>query len=379
MAHSHLTGSHPKKPCDISNMMSPPELPRVDSFSHNNMSKNTGPERYEVPRISRPLPPLSPPISPALKLDDQPPNLGLGAAMSLRDPILYPLQDLAYSPPQQPLFPRDDTSHAQRIVDDHMLARPAELFKEAAPPERTDYELVLFFRSAVMQKFKESPRSWLQRERALLLADREAAKEKNKHYRFQHILPAKPQPIRREAQRMRTSKDPKIVKSPQRPPRPIRSGPVPALSNNIDHFSRRVPSETPDPTPRRAAAPNRVDTDYNALPDYCPPISSLPNKANCLKVDWKGNPTDLSNDPDRHLLHPDELSLASNLRLNCATYLTSKRRIFIRRLECLRMGKEFRRTDAQQACKIDVNKASKLWAAFEKVGWLSKAWMADYF
>ena len=30
----------------------------------------------------------------------------------------------------------------------------------------------------------------------------------------------------------------------------------------------------------------------------------------------------------------------------------------------------FRRTDAQKACRIDVNKASRLYAAFEKVKWL---------
>ena len=30
---------------------------------------------------------------------------------------------------------------------------------------------------------------------------------------------------------------------------------------------------------------------------------------------------------------------------------------------------EFRKTDSQKACKIDVNKASKLWSAYEKIGW----------
>lgn len=107
-----------------------------------------------------------------------------------------------------------------------------------------------------------------------------------------------------------------------------------------------------------------------ALPDYCPPLTTLPERTNNLKVDWKGNALDLSRDPYLHLLHRDEIGLAASLRLDCATYLTSKRRIFIRRLECARIGKEFRKTDAQQACKIDVNKASKLWTAYEKVGWL---------
>jgi hypothetical protein len=129
-------------------------------------------------------------------------------------------------------------------------------------------------------------------------------------------------------------------------------------------------------TPDRKVA--REDKDFNALPDYCPPKDSLPNKMNSLKVDWRGAPIDLRNDPNVLDLHPDEVALAGNLRLDCATYLTSKRRIFIKRVECIRIGKEFRKTDAQQACKIDVNKASKLWTAFEKVGWLNPKWVRQY-
>jgi hypothetical protein len=125
-------------------------------------------------------------------------------------------------------------------------------------------------------------------------------------------------------------------------------------------------------------APTRTDKDFSHLPDYCPPLSSLPDKANSLKVDWKANSIDLSGDPNVRFLHPDEVVLAANLRLDCATYLTSKRRLFIRRLMCAQKGKEFRKTDAQQACRIDVNKASKLWTAFEKVGWLDLGWMEKY-
>ena len=90
-------------------------------------------------------------------------------------------------------------------------------------------------------------------------------------------------------------------------------------------------------------------------------------------MEWKGQPRDLSHDPHRHLLHETELQLATNLRLSCAQYLTAKRRIFVSRVHCERIHKEFRKTDAQQACKIDVNKASKLWTAFEKVGWLDRS------
>ncbi|QLQ81699.1 hypothetical protein HG537_0F04600 [Torulaspora globosa] len=108
---------------------------------------------------------------------------------------------------------------------------------------------------------------------------------------------------------------------------------------------------------------------WQSLPDYCPPVDTLPNDR-CLKVEWKGSPMDLSGDPLRHLLHPAELALAQILRLPCDLYLDSKRRLFLEKTHRLRQGLPFRRTDAQKACKIDVNKASRLYAAFEKVGWL---------
>ncbi len=135
---------------------------------------------------------------------------------------------------------------------------------------------------------------------------------------------------------------------------------------------------------RNTGTSTREDKDFASFPDTCPPLSSLPSRPNSLKVEWKGAPLDLSAEPHKHLLHPDEVLLASNLRLDCATYLTSKRRIFLARQECFRGTwgaakgkKEFRKTDAQQACKIDVNKASKLWMAFERVGWFEESWCVE--
>jgi hypothetical protein len=79
------------------------------------------------------------------------------------------------------------------------------------------------------------------------------------------------------------------------------------------------------------------------------------------------------------MLHEAEVNLASSLRLNCATYLTTKRRIFEGLLIKLKRGEQFRKTDSQQCTRIDVNKASKLWTAFEKVGWFDpkhfQAWL----
>lgn len=41
-------------------------------------------------------------------------------------------------------------------------------------------------------------------------------------------------------------------------------------------------------------------------------------------------------------------------------------------------GVAVQRTDAQKACRIDVNKASRLFAAFEKVGWLQDKHFEKY-
>lgn len=110
-----------------------------------------------------------------------------------------------------------------------------------------------------------------------------------------------------------------------------------------------------------------------SIPDYSPDAFATLPKGNtrCLKIEWKGQPMDLKGDPNLDKLHPAEVLLASTLRLPCNVYLDSKRRLFYEKVNRLRNGMPFRRTDAQKACRIDVNKASRLFAAFEKVGWLN--------
>ncbi|TRX96331.1 hypothetical protein FHL15_002603 [Xylaria flabelliformis] len=387
-----------KKTLDISNLMSPPEPPKFESFTHSTGSNNAN-AANSTPmsidtivsdarrRLGSVVPPLSPPISPATKLDDH--VIG-GVATSPKDPILYPVHDVTNSPPQQPLFvpeevPEEPTD-ARRIVDDHVSARPAQLFRDASPPKQEEYELILSFQSQVMKKVQENRRAWLTRERNQLISDRQA-QARHRQFKLPRILPAvKPQPPRREVQRVKPTRAPKVTKPAAKPtptkPRPIRAGPGPSTAvAGLTKPIARAPSSTPDPTPRRGTTANRADDDFNQIPDLSPPLDSLDDKEGIigsLKVEWKTGTMDLSKDPNRHLLHPEEIILASSLRLTCAVYLTSKRRIFVQRLQCLQKGKEFRKTDAQQACKIDVNKASKLWTAFDKLGWLDRAWVSKY-
>lgn len=363
------------KKFDITSLMSPPD-PVLDSFSHHHhqseMSKSASAGIAQSSSAKHPMP-MSPPISPYSKPISTTEAPATPPSQAVKDPLLYPAEDnILSSPAQPPLFAPTELEDHRRIVDDHVLARSRASFAGVLPPKREDYELALTFRSQVMKHFTANRKAWLRKERALLEADRRAGAQ-----RYHTILPAAKPVVASKAPR---SQRVDRVSKPQSAPRPIRTHPV-ATTTTPGPMRPAAPrprvSATPEPS-RRIVAPNREDKDFKALPNYCPPLNSLPSRPNSLKVDWKGQPIDLSGDPHAMLLHPDELTLAGNLRLDCATYLTSKRRIFERRLQCLRNGKEFRKTDAQQACKIDVNKASKLWTAFDKVGWLDAEWVRQY-
>ncbi|ODV95319.1 hypothetical protein PACTADRAFT_50056 [Pachysolen tannophilus NRRL Y-2460] len=148
-----------------------------------------------------------------------------------------------------------------------------------------------------------------------------------------------------------------------------RSSPLPS---SVTHHNRpSTPKKPRKPKTETYSTPSSpVIVDYESIPDYSPDISTLPNNSKCLKTEWKGQPMNLSYDPLISKLHPAEVTLASILRLPCSIYLDSKRRLFAEKVSRLRKHLPFRRTDAQKACKIDVNKASRLFASFEKVGWL---------
>ncbi|KAF4508928.1 hypothetical protein G6O67_005248 [Ophiocordyceps sinensis] len=363
------------KKLDINSLMSPPDAahdsfsshaPAIKSGSANHVGCHLGSSTKQPPLMSPPISPHSKPVATAIASSGMTPS-----SQQIKDPVLYPTDDNPpSSPPQAPLFAPTELEH-RRIVDQHVRARSQSIFADLAPPRREDYELALTFRSQVMKHYTVDRKAWLRKERALLEADRRAGAQ-----RYHAIMPAKPitaKPITAKPTTAKPARSQRADRVTKKNQSARNHGAAPARTARP---AGRV-SATPDPS-RRSTAPNREDKGFDELRDYCPPLESLPDRANCLKVDWKGQPISLSGDAYAFMLHPDELLLAGNLRLDCATYLTSKRRIFDRRLQCLRTGKEFRKTDAQQACKIDVNKASKLWTAFEKVGWLDARWVRKY-
>lgn len=374
-ASASMGGDGKKTAIDITSLMSPPDPVPLDNFNHHVFpAPATTTTQSPDDKDAKPKMPMSPPVSPqTMATPDVPEHDG----STVKDPILYPRNDTSPSPSHHSLFPVNEPTRYRRLVSEHIANRDISLFRQSSPPMPEDYELVIQVKSQVMRLFTQDRKAWMQKEREQLVNDRTLNSDRWNNKRYPAIAPAKTPkiPVRVQGpKRTPVAKPDRVVKPAQaRPatgPRVNRVNQTPVKNTHS--------STTPEPG-RRVVAPNREDRDFNALEDLCPPISSLPGKPNSLKVDWKGAPVDLTNDPHANLLHADELSLAANLRLDCATYLTSKRRIFIRRRDCAKMGKEFRKTDAQQACKIDVNKASKLWTAFERVGWLDIRWMDGHY
>jgi hypothetical protein len=304
----------------------------------------------------------SPPISP-YDTQSQKENMDCSSDSGVRDPPLFVPSDISIAV-DEPLFPQESVDPvAQTLINEHMKSPVFANLR--SKPAREDYELAVSFVSTVFQSYNKNPRAWWRQEREF---DQRYGKPTGiqKRPALKKLAPAPSSGPRRQKVAL-----PRLPRAPRAAP--TKRTPQARVFDSFD-FSPLSAS----PKPARATT-NRDDTDYNSLPDYAPPLDTLPKGNNkVLKADWKGQVLDLSNDPDRHLLHEAELNLASTLRLTCATYLCSKRRIFQARIDTLRIGKEFRKTDAQQACKIDVNKASKLWQAYEKVGWFRPEYFRQF-
>lgn len=177
-----------------------------------------------------------------------------------------------------------------------------------------------------------------------------------------------------------------IVKTRPSPPKPrvskpakVALPPTPRKASRTVIAHRDSKSQSVEPQARKRAPPSKhaplkaEDKDWAKLEDFSPPTSTLDKPgAKPLKVTWKGSPNDLRADPEVQHMHPQEVETAAELKLFGAQYLANKRRIFIAKVECLRQGKNFTKTAAQQACNIDVNKTSKLWEAYEKSGWFDR-------
>lgn len=362
--------------------ITPPEQPPYESFSqgHEHMHELSKMGLSALPRPSLPKPHNggpSPPISPLTKATV---NDNRAAAVNdIKDPILYP--DIP-STPARPLFERQLSPQAQSAVSEHMTARQTTpLPAGVQPPKREEYELVISFREVLWHKFFNSTpkqkQQWLVRQRDQLREDDRARKGRG------YALPATTAmrrplmaktPVSRSTISVRLEGSSKLVSGHRAAPnKVVKSGVPRPIRTNVSKAPRPRAGDTPTPEKKKVT---QADQDFNAIPDICPPLDSLRTARKSLEAPKAENAREFTEEerPLLHLLHPAEQEVAKNLRLDPATYLTSKRRIFLARLQYFHERKAFRKTHAQQACHIDVNKASKLHTAFENVGWFDDHW-----
>lgn len=340
----------------------PPGDPKLEWFSSTTspLRQTAASAKTPPPTFSSVFSPPSPPISPESKPSDD--KLGIEAVISLRDPELF--SDREASVPiskTAPLF----SAGSDVSTDEHVPTLLPSTEAEHTPVDRMQTAYIV---QRVVDAYNANARAYIRRELDLLCS-------------YPSLVVSRPvaptsvakRALSHETYITKRSRTPRRSFGANEKPRPRVSRPP---RSDAPTSYREVTEEIHHRRP--PAVVHRDDTDYESLPDYSPPASTLPHGGKSLKAEWRGHPLDLSSDADRHLMHDAEIALAATLRLSCAQYLCSKRRIFQSRLECLRNGKEFRKTTAQQACKIDVNKASKLWTAFDKVGWFEPKHMMAF-
>ncbi|KAJ5643086.1 uncharacterized protein N7484_005593 [Penicillium longicatenatum] len=353
----------------VSSLMSPPETKPLENFQHSPFIRDSSSLDIKLPPISAdrkrtqsemdlPSPPVTPYTGTKKRHSHTAEQMEREVGSS-RDPVLFPRHE-SIAGEEQPLFgPIHSTPEA--VVEQHITSHMARFDNKRNKPTRDEYLLALSCVPIVSTQYNRNPMAWAREERETLerqLALMNRYRPTDLAAKLKKIAPApKKAAMTPRVQRTRVKRTPKSTPKQQ----------------TMDTFD-----SPPSASKSRALGTNRDDTDFQALQDFSPPLDTLGSNAKALKADWKGQMLDLSNDPDRHMLSPAELNLASTLRLSCATYLCSKRRIFEARVRALGVGKEFRKTDAQQACKIDVNKASKLWTAYERVGWFKPEFFHQY-
>lgn len=82
-------------------------------------------------------------------------------------------------------------------------------------------------------------------------------------------------------------------------------------------------------------------------------------------------PLDIASYPYYNLLSTPEAKAASKLRLEPAQYITVKRRLMEGERIRQEQGLWLRRTEAQQLCRVDVNKVGALMMWFRELGWMA--------
>ena len=365
-------------------LYTPPEQ-TADSFSHEVDDKT-----HEGQDWRNTLPPLQGRTPPASPETNTLPSLATATGLPTHDSPLYPepSQDRARS--QTPLFNNDRGRSPQRAQSTPStgaaLASSSGVVSHNSDSNGRSnvYPAILGITTGqqAMQYWSQCLDE-LKRMKTVKLPSPRSSSSSERDW----LSTAQLHKVSRPTGVTKTRSAPKAATKPKatRAASPEKTSPfkrrTPKARTYNDFVDTAFPSAQSSTKHKRAPPSKKVEGEnvsWTDLPDYAPPVDTLDSMPKSLKANWNGNPIDLSTDPDRTNCHPQEVGVAATLRLSCAQYLTNKRKIFQARLQALNDGKNFTKTAAQGACAIDVNKASQLWEAFDRVGWFTESWFQEH-
>lgn len=118
------------------------------------------------------------------------------------------------------------------------------------------------------------------------------------------------------------------------------------------------------------------ESPMGSIPNFEPSFSGIPKrqferaikKTGCVPNLW--NSKDFRDIELVHGIDSREALIMKAFNLTPLQYADTKRRLFAEKARKTKLSIAFKKTDAQKACRIDVNKASKLHEVFESLGLL---------
>lgn len=371
------------KPFPLGSYLFTPPEHTADSFSCE-----VDERAHTVDATQNKLPPFqsrTPPASPAAIIL---PDIATATGLPAHDSPLFAEQARDRARSQTPLFEDDQSQSPLRSRVAPVVASGRTEFGRPKPSHAYAYPANLNIRTAndAMQYYNDRMDE-LNRLKEHKLPTPQAAHgdrdwlSTHQLNRLPSVDSSKPTGVVKTRASPRPAARPKttIATSPEKTSPPKRRTPKPRTYN--DFVDSAFPQAQTAAKHKRASPSKKVEGEnvsWTELPDFAPPTSTLDSGSKPLKASWTGNAIDLSADPDKSYCHTQELAVAATLRLSCAQFLTNKRKIFQARLQALKDGKNFTKTAAQGACAIDVNKASQLWEAFDRVGWFKETWFQQH-
>lgn len=106
------------------------------------------------------------------------------------------------------------------------------------------------------------------------------------------------------------------------------------------------------------------------IPNFEPDFNKIEFKK-ILKKFGYDNSNILKHDEGLELISENEIPIVIFLKISPLQYFDTKKRLFAEKARKTFNSSTFKKTDAQKACRIDVNKASKLYEIFQNAGLLN--------